>query len=378
MVGRTIRQAISSDFVRRDLRAAIIPWVVARALVGAALGAARYLVDQRHLTDIVQAPQGLFSWDASFYRVIAEGGYDLLPRSGLRFFPFYPLVGRGVGEALAGHTALGLLVVASGSALVGGALLHRLVLRETSDSRLAGRAAWYVAVIPAGMAYVLAYAESIVLVCAIGSFLALRSRHWCSAAMFGVVAGMTRPVGLLLAIPAMVEAARNLRASGVRERIERAAAVLSAPIGTAIYLGWVGARYGDPFLPSRVQDRPNLRGGTVDPITHVADAIRHVLDGDRFGSGLHLLWIAVAIALLVAIGRSLPASYTAYAGAALALALMAKNPGSFERYVFTTFPFVVGIAVVTRRREADRVVASVAAAGLAGYAALAFLGEFVP
>jgi len=145
-----------------------------------------------------------------------------------------------------------------------------------------------------------------------------------------------------------------------------------------LYLAWVGARYGDPLLPSRVQDRPNLRGGTVDPITHIADAVRHLIDGDRFGSGLHLLWIVVALALLFVIGRCLPACYSAYAGAALVLALMAKNPGSFERYVFTTFPFVLGIALLTRRREIDRVVASVAAAGLAVYAILAFLGEFVP
>jgi hypothetical protein len=347
-------------------------------LVVAALEMARYLVDQLHLKDIVPASQGLFAWDGAFYRSIAEHGYVSVPRAGLRFFPAYPLVGRGLGTVFFGHTAAALLVVASGAALVGGALLHRLTLRETGDARLAGRAAWYVAVIPAGMVFVLGYAEALLLVCGVGMFLALRSRRWLVAVPLGLVAGLTRPVGLLLFVPAIVEVLRERRGISVRDWCSRLGAVASPVVGTGLYLAWAGARYDDPLLPFSVQDNPRLRGGTVDPITHVIDAVRHAVDGDRFGAGLHLIWIVVVVALLVIVARRLPASYAAYAGAALLLALTARNVGSFERYAFTTFPLVLGIALVTRRREVDRVVSALAAAGLAAYCVLAFLGEYVP
>jgi hypothetical protein len=78
------------------------------------------------------------------------------------------------------------------------------------------------------------------------------------------------------------------------------------------------------------------------------------------------------------VARKLPASYAAYAGAAVLLALTARNVGSFERYAFTTFPLVLGVALLTKRREVDRVVSTLAAAGLAAYCVLSFLGEYVP
>lgn len=373
-----MRRATDSSFVRRDLRAALVPWAVARVLVVGALAAARYLVDQLDLQDLVQPSQGLFAWDGAFYRAIAEHGYDAVPRAGLRFFPAYPLAGRLLGVVFLGHTALGLLVVSSGAALLAGALLHRLTLRETQDVELARRAAWYVAVIPAGMAYVLGYAEALLLLCGVAMFLALRSRRWLLAVPFGLVAGLTRPVGLLLFVPALVEGLRDRQGIAWREWCGRLTAIAAPVVGTGIYLAWVGARDDDPLLPFSVQDNPRLRGGTVDPITHIVDAVRNVLDGDRFGAGLHLVWIVVVLALLVVVARRLPASYAAYAGAAVLLALMARNVGSFERYVFTTFPLVLGIAFVTRRREVDRVVSVLAAGALVAYCVLAFLGEYVP
>jgi len=377
-VGSVVRRAGDSAFVRRDLRAAIVPWVVARVLVVGALAMARYLSDRLHVKNLIQVSQGLFAWDGAFYRAVAEHGYDSVPRAGLRFFPAYPLVGRWLGTVFLGHAAVGLLVVASGAALVGGALLHRLTLGETGDTDLARRAAWYVAVIPAGLTFVLGYAEALLLVCGVGMFLALRSRRWLVAVPLGLVAGLTRPVGLLLFVPAIVEVLRQPRGVSVRDWCSRLSAVASPVVGTGIYLAWVGARSGDPFLPFSVQNNPRLRGGTVDPITHVVDAVGDALDGDRFGAGLHLVWIVVVVALLVVVARRLPASYAAYGGAALLLALTARNVGSFERYAFTTFPLVLGIALVTRRRQVDRVVSTLAAAGLAAYCVLAFLGEYVP
>ena len=75
--------------------------------------------------------------------------------------------------------------------------------------------------------------------------------------------------------------------------------------------------YDDLWLPLRLQNSDRLRGGFVDPFTRVWDGVGDLFGGDRFGSGLHVLWIAVFVALLVVVCRRLPASYGAYAGAAL-------------------------------------------------------------
>jgi hypothetical protein len=154
--------------------------------------------------------------------------------------------------------------------------------------------------------------------------------------------------------------------------------VASPGVGMALYLAWVGAEYDDPLLPFSVQSRHDLRGATIDPITHVVNSVGDVLDGDRFGAGLHLVWMAVFVVLLVVIARRLPASYTAYGAATLVLATTAKNISSFDRYVFSTFVFAIAVALVTVRSDVERVALTLAAGGLVVYSTLAFFQLYVP
>jgi hypothetical protein len=213
---------------------------------------------------------------------------------------------------------------------------------------------------------------------AAGAFLALRSRKWWIAAALGVVAGLTRPVGVLLVLPALIEAARGWRAVVRRELIERVAAVAAPVVGMGIYLGWVGAVYGNVLEPFDVQTRRDLRGPTVDPVTHVINAVGDLFDGDRFGAGLHLVWLAIFIGLIVLLARRLPSSYAAYAGASVLLAVTADNISSFERYVFSTVPFAIAVAFVTRREEVNRAVSVLAAGGMVAYSVLVFFEAYVP
>src|SRR5688500_7443580 len=85
-VPRAVNGAVN-EFVRRDLRAAAIPWLVSRVLVGGALAIARYgFGELKGVERPVQLDQGLFAWDAAHYRAIAEHGYGAA-EAGLRFFP---------------------------------------------------------------------------------------------------------------------------------------------------------------------------------------------------------------------------------------------------------------------------------------------------
>jgi hypothetical protein len=378
-VKQLLGRVATTDFVRRDLRVAALPWVVARVLVVCSLWLSRFLDDRLVPRRHAGAPGlGLFIYDGDWYRNIAEHGYAELPKQGLRFFPLYPLLGRWLGTVFLDHTGVALVVIGSAAALVLGALTHRLVLRETGDARIAMRAAWFVAVFPVALPFVLAYAETLMMVAAVGMFLALRSKHWVPAAALGIVAGLTRPVGFLLIVPAAVEAARDWHATNGRERLSRVGAVASPGVGMALYLAWVGVEYDDPLLPFSVQGRHDLRGATIDPITHIVNSVGDVLDGDRFGAGLHLVWMAVFVVLLVVVARRLPASYAAYGAATLVIATTAENISSFDRYVFSTFVFAIAVALVTVRSDVERVALTVAAGGLVVYSTLAFFQLYVP
>lgn len=372
-------KVLRTRFVRDDLRVAIVPWVVARVLVVGALGVARHVFDEvGRGPRPIQLDQGLFAWDAAFYRDIAEHGYGALPNAALRFFPGVPIAARGLGTVLFGNDALALLLIANISALVFGALLHRLTLQETGDTGAARRAAWFAALFPAASAMVMGYADATALALAVGVFLALRTDRWVLAGVLGLVAATTRPLGVLLAVPALVAALGHRRGVTLGGGVRRVVAVVGPGIGLLVYLAWVGATRDDPWLPFSVQQRASLRGDFVDPVSRLVEAAGDLRGGDRFGSGLHLVWALGFLALLVVVARRLPASYVAFSAVTLLVSLSAENLDSLERYAMGAFPLLIGLALVTGRPAVERLALTLAAGGLVGYAVLAFTGVSVP
>ena len=360
-----------------DLAAALPGWVVARLAV--ALGVMIAVVATDELSDgtrPLQLDQGLFAWDAAWYRDIADHGYDGVAREGLRFFPLLPLAARALSLPLFGNVGLALVVIVNASALAAGVLLHRLVRFETGDRALASRASWFVALLPASVVLVLGYAEATALALAIGAFLALRRERWWMAALLGVLLGLCRPTGMLLAVPALLEVMRGRR--GGRERVARVAAVVGAPAGTAMYLAWVEWKHGDWGLPLRLQNTADLRAGWDDPFSAVWDSVQALVSDGRLGDGLHAPWIALFALLLLVTFVRWPVSYGAFAVAVLALALSARNLGSFERYGLFAFPLTIALASITSDARVDRAVLTACGAGLAAFTALIFVGSFVP
>lgn len=363
---------------RRDLVPALGPFVVGHALVLGGLALARALVDRGAPTRPPGSEPSLFLFDAAFYRDIAARGYEGVGRPSLRFFPLFPLLARAVDPVLPGGADVAVTVVASLSALAFLGLLHALARRECGDGA-AGRAVWFAAVLPGlGLALGTGYAEATFCALATGALLGLRARRWWWAAAAGFLAGLTRPLGPLLAVPAAVEAARGLRGAPPGERAARVAAVVAPGAGTAVFLWWAHVAWGDALLPLRLQNDPGLRGGWANPLARVVEAVRDLGGGDEIGSGLHVVAIAAFAALLVVCARRLPASFTWYAAAWLVLGVSSQNLDSLERYGLSTVPYLLAIGLVTGRPVVERGLLALGSAALLGTATLAFLGHLVP
>ena len=350
--------------VAPDLRIALVPWAVARVLVGAAYLVAIVVADELTPGDRpYHLQQGLFAWDGTFYRDITNLGYGGVEEEALRFFPLVPLLARALAVPLLGARELALVLVSNIGALVAGVLLVRLARRETGDDRLAERSAWLLALLPPALVLVLGYAESVLLVLSIGSFLALRRGRWWTAAALGLAAGLCRPVGVALVLPAAVEAARGLRGLPWREWVGRGAAVAAPAVGLASYLAWVGAEFGNWRLPMELQETDELRGGYANPLSRAWDTFSGLRGDERFGDGLHAPWILLYVALVVVLLWRWPLSYGLYAGAMLVVALAAEDIGSFERYGLSAFPLLLALATVVRRGRMEAVVLAATAGG---------------
>ncbi|MDQ1520034.1 MAG: hypothetical protein QOI55_1107 [Actinomycetota bacterium] len=355
------------------------PWIVARLIVGGSLGLVRHVVTKLHVTPRpVQVGQGLLAWDAAFYRDIARGGYAAVPRAGLRFFPLVPLLSRAVATLPGVDTDFALLVVASVSALAFAVGLYKLALHETGDRDLARRAVWLAALAPPAFVLVMGYAEATLMALAVATALMVRTRRWAWACGFAYLAGLTRPLGVMIAVFVAVEVVTSWTQTRRDGRIAPLAAVVAAPAGLFTYLLWVQHRtHAGLFYALRIQENPLLRGKNVNPVTNIVDTTRELFSGDRFGSGLHAITAFALVVLLVVLVRRWPWSYTAYAFATLMLALTASNLDSLERYALSTFPFVLAAATIVRPSW-ERLVWVGCGAGLVALSVLAFTGTYVP
>jgi hypothetical protein len=367
---RTVRRLIGPD-LRDDLGTALAPWLVSRGLVAVAYAVARLAAGEFE-ADPVPLSLGLFAWDGAWYRGIAEVGYAGLPEAAMRFFPLYPIAGRVVGFVLAGREWLGLVVVANLAALAAGAALRRLVLTVTGDRVAAARAVWLMFLWPAGFVLVWSYSESLFLLAAIAAYVALRRGGFWWAAAFGAAAALTRPVGVLLAVVALVEV---LRRRGPGSLPARAAAVIGPVAGLAAFLAWARRATGDGLAP--VDAQSELRGDLVFPLTRIVRGIGEVFDGELEAS-LHVAAALVFAALVVVAFVRLPLSLAILSAAMFVVATSAEHLASLERYSLGAFPVVVAAALVIDRPPLDRAVLHLSAAAMVGLAVLAWLGAYTP
>ncbi len=363
----------------RDAFTAALPaWLTARAIVLVALGFSHYLADEiRPGRGIVARTvhDGLLAWDGSWYADIAIRGYAGLPQEALRFFPGFPLLGRGIGLITGDRVAL--VLVANVAALIAAVLLYRLVRWERGDERLATRAAWLLSIAPPAFVFVMAYTDALALALAIGAFLAMRRGQWWWAAGAALAVGVVRPTGFLLAVPLAVEAWQGFAATGARDRVARVMAVVAAPVGALVYLVWVWRRYGDALLPYDVQTSSRLHGEFANPLATVWHAIEGGFDG-RVGTALHVPWLALFVVLVVVVFVRWPLPYGAFAAVVVASAITSENLDSLERYALFAFPIVLAAADLTASRVVERIVFVLVPVGMFAYATLAFCGLYVP
>jgi hypothetical protein len=363
---------------------ALPAWVVSRVLVVTGLVVSHLIVTAVRPDNPgaqLRVHQGLLAWDGGWYESIAGHGYAASGLQSMRFFPGYPMAARVLGWIPGVGVGPALVVISNACALAAMAALVVLVRHDLGHADLARRSVWLLALAPSAYSLVLGYADSALLLCSIVTVLAARTHRWWWAAAGGMVAGLVRPVGILLVVPVLIEIwqDRRMRVPGRPPMSPLAAAAAAAPVaGTAAYVGWVWAQFGDPWLPFRVQQQNGHRGAITVPIAAMWHNLESVVHGHHVGSTLHIPWVLLCVVLVVVAYRRLPLSYAGFATAVLVVSLASSNLDSFERYALGAFPLVIAASTMTSRRGVELVVLAVAGAGMVGYAVLAFLGVTVP
>lgn len=303
-------------------------------------------------------------WDTSWYLSIARVGYSPEPLEGpfanYGFFPLYPYLARWVGWFL-GSTYVGGLVVSNAAFLVACGFLYQLVMLD-DDVHTARRAVKYLFAAPAAFLFSAMLTESLYLALVVMCFYFARTKRWWAVGIAGFFLALSRPLGVLTAIP-LLWIYFQQRGFSVRRIRLNVLWLALLPVGIGVFM-WVNHRLtGDPLAFTKVQ-KTAWGHHPQNALTVLRDAISSPNAFFRFHG-----WYAIALlTLTLAFLRRFGTAYALFVLLSLGVQLFYGVPWvPMIRYSVVVFPFyIVGARFTDQRPALDQAV-TIAAALLQGF-----------
>ncbi len=190
------------------------------------------------------------AWDSGWYFDIASRGYYFRVdgQSSVAFFPLYPMAMRAVAWPFGGSEKaiwLSGIFLSCASFALALVALHRLTERIFGDREVARRTVLYLAVFPFSLFFTRVYAEALFLLTTVMAVSGAYDGRWWSAGIWGALATLVRPNGILIGLPLGLLALAHR--PGVRELTRRLIPLLLIPAALAGYCAFVYSLSGDPL-----------------------------------------------------------------------------------------------------------------------------------
>jgi len=290
-------------------------------------------------------------WDSGWYLDIITRGYRMsgpmdTVQSNLHFFPLYPYLVKLVLLIAPASPRVGVLLaglfVSNAMLLPALALLRQLVIDRTGDANLARCSIWALLLFPTGFFLSAIYTESTYLCVLLAAWLMATRRRWAWAALFGALTALSRPPGVLLALPLALEyfASIDWRPRRAHWGILAAAGPI---LGLALFLVLQMPISGDFLGPLK---RTAWNQSFTWPWVSWLRPTEYV-DGWVTLDRLSVLAMLALLPLIASRFKSpallAQAALTAFAG------LFGGQLTSYVRYAAVIFPATMAIAAVCRR-----------------------------
>jgi hypothetical protein len=312
--------------------------------------------------DSARLAETFAAWDSGWYFDIAQRGYYWSPsgQSSLAFFPLYPMLMRALAWPFGGSDralwAAG-IVLSLACLFLGLAVLHRLTARTFGDRETARRTVLYVAVFPFAYFFTQVYTESLFLLTSVSAVAAAVASRWGWAGVFGALAALTRPNGVLIAVPlGLLAVAGRPR---VAELARRAAALALVPLGLGAFCVFAYRLSGDPVGWLRAQAQWGYTVGNrpwVELMRLLDGLDRHGLHGYFFSDPLapyyflHGMVALAFVALTPSIFTRVGPALGAYVAVSLYVPLTGNALEGIGRYAATLFPAFMLLGTIRSHR----------------------------
>jgi hypothetical protein len=316
-------------------------------------------------------------FDSGWYAGIAHEGYEWQHRfdrqQNLAFFPAYPLLMRAAGAVIGDresparddhilrYTWAGLFI--SLAAFFWGAWYLSRIARELLEDERATSAVLLLSAYPFAIFYSAAYTESLFLLCAAGAWYHFRHSQWLPAALFGVVAGLSRPNGFFLTIP-LVLLALGVRDGGpvsspgtpLRQPIRPIALAVAAmpAVGMLIFTLYIYQLTEIWFAWARMHGAWGRSFGAAHisfAQTGSAAGVLQLAAAQPF-QALNTLGLAFALTLVWPVWRTVGPAWSLFVLVNVLPPLAAGGVLSMGRVTATLFPLFLALAAITSSRTA--------------------------
>jgi hypothetical protein len=312
-------------------------------------------------------------FDSGWYAGIAADGYEWQHRfdrqQNLAFFPAYPLLMRVVGTVL-GATSERVsrdwqlvrfmwagLVIALAAFFWAAWYLSRIARELMTDER-ATAAVLLLSAYPFAIFYSAAYTEALFLLAAVGAWHHFRHEQWARAAIWGLLAGLTRPNGCFLSIAlGLLALGRGTATQTDARRVSVGVPLIvaAAPgIGMLAFTLYAYQLTGIWFAWARMHGAwgRTLGGDATSLIsTGSAGGLLQYAAAHPFHA-LNTLGVAFALALVWPVWRTLGAAWALFILANVVPPLVTGGVLSMGRVTATLFPLFLTLAAILPARGA--------------------------
>jgi hypothetical protein len=312
------------------------------------------------------------AWDSGWYFDIARRGYywNADGQSSIAFFPLYPLLIRAGAWPFGGtdHALWLSAITISGLAyFLALVALHRFTERWSGDREVARRTVLYLSIFPFALFFTRVYAESIFLLTSVMAVSRAWDGRWWRAGMWGALATLARPNGILIAIPLVLLALRDRPGPLTLTRRSAALALLPAALGG--FCAFAYSLSGDPLAWLHAQSQWGYSLGHPPwqlLLSLLGRVLKHGAYDYFFVSPLapfrlfHGLAALMFLALTPAVFKRLGPALGAYVLVSLLVPLSGNALEGLGRYTAVLFPvfMVLGGLRSQRLHEALLIVAA--------------------
>jgi hypothetical protein len=275
--------------------------------------------------------------DGMWYMGIAKNGYT--DPASHAFMPLYPFLIRILNPIIPGPMVLTALLISNACFALALYFVYQLARDELKDEEASARSIAYLAFFPGSLFFFAPYTESLFLCLASGALWMARQKKWAFAALFALLLGITRNLGVIIMIPLFLEIARQ-------RAWKQTGWLLLAPIGLLGWIGWCEHTTGDAL--AFVHQQSQWQRASLAPWLTLLRGIRQAWDYSLSYPGGGYVFEAAAVVIAIIMGiigivlRRISLPLSAFLWLALIPALTAPFEGrmlmSCTRFVAVVFP----------------------------------------